>query len=87
MKAIVKEFIARGLDKDHSKEIGEWKKYIREQKFSIKIDKQMKTEIDSFRKEIKGWEIKELEEIVIEGLNCLKETKKLIQLSPCPTGG
>ena len=83
----MKEFITRELDKDYSKEIGEWKKYIKEQKFSIKIDKQMKTEINSFRKEIKGWTIRELEEIVIEGLDCLKETKKLIQLSPCPAGG
>jgi len=69
----MKEFIARGLDKTYAKEIEEWKKYIREKKFAKKLDKQMKDEIKRFEKEIKKWEPKELEEFVIEGLDCLKD--------------
>ena len=67
----MKEFIARGLDKVYAKEIEEWKKYKREQKFAVKLDKQMKDEIECFQKTIKKWEPKELEELkefVIEGL-------------------
>jgi len=64
IKAVMKEFIARGLDKVYDKEIEEWKKYIREQKFAIKLDKQMKNEIERFRKNIKEWKPKELEEII-----------------------
>jgi len=63
-KAIVKEFIARGLDKVYSKEIEEWKKYKREKKFAKKLDKQMKDEIKLFQKTIKKWTPKELEEII-----------------------
>ena len=60
----MKEFIARGLDKVYSKEIEEWKKYKREKKFSKKLDKKMKDEIENFKKDIKEWSPKELEEIV-----------------------
>ena len=73
LRAVVKEFIFRGLDKVYSKEIAEWKKYIDEQKFSIKLDKQMKDEIERFRGTIKSWTPKELTEFVIEGLDCLKK--------------
>ena len=61
IEAIMKEFIARKLDKVYVKEIEEWKKYKREKKFAKKLDKQMKEEIERFRKEIKGWTPKELE--------------------------
>ena len=64
IKAVVKEFIARGLDKTYAKEIEEWKKYMREKKFAKKLDKQMKDEIERFKKDIKGWTPKELEEII-----------------------
>jgi len=60
----MKEFIARGLDKTYAKEIEEWKKYKREQKFAKKLNKQMKNEIKLFRKIIKEWTPKELEKIV-----------------------
>ena len=33
----------------------------------------MKAEIKNFEKEIKKWKPKELEEFVIEGLDCLKD--------------
>lgn len=69
IKAVVKEFISRGLDKTYSKEIAEWQKYYREKKFAIKLDKQMKDEIKRFRKEIKSWTPEELEEFVIENIN------------------
>ena len=68
IKAIVREFIVRGLDKTYEKEIEEWMKYIREKEFDIKLDEQMREEIRRFRKTIKGWTPKELEEFVIEGL-------------------
>jgi len=64
IKAVMKEFIARGLDKVYDKEIEEWKKYIREQKFAIKLDKQMKDEIDRFAEDIKLWTVPELKEFV-----------------------
>lgn len=63
-KAIIKEFIARGLDKVYVREIEEWKKYKREKKFAIKLDKQMRDEIERFRKDIEKWEPEELEKIV-----------------------
>ena len=69
----MKEFISRGLDKVYVKEIAEWKKYIDEQKFAIKLDKQMLDEIERFRRTLKSWTPKELEEFVIEGLDCLKK--------------
>jgi len=59
----MKEFLARGLDKVYAKKIEEWKKYKREKKFAKKLDKQMKDEIERFRKDIKEWTPKELEEI------------------------
>ncbi len=68
IKAVVKEFIRRKLHKKYSKEIEEWKKYMREQKFTIKLDEQMKNEIEHFQKTIKKWKLKELEEFVINGL-------------------
>jgi len=61
LEKVMKEFKARGLDKVYIKEIEEWKKYKREKKFAIKLDKQMKDEIERFKKEIKGWTPKELE--------------------------
>ena len=60
----MKEFIARGLDKTYAKEIKAWKKYQREKKFSIKLDKQMRDEIKRFRKTLKSWTPEELKEIV-----------------------
>ena len=73
IKAVMKEFIARGLDKNYSEEIGEWQKYYREQKFAKKLDKQKKNEIERFQKTIKKWKPDELKEFVIEGLDCLKD--------------
>lgn len=84
IKAVVREFIARGLDKTYAKEIAEWQKYYREQKFAVKLDKQMKTEIRRFRKEIKGWTPKELEVFVIEGLDQLKTISSDYKFAPCP---
>lgn len=63
----MKEFLARGLDKTYAKEIAEWKKYMDEKHFAVKLDKQMKAEIERFRKTIERWKPKELEEFVIEG--------------------
>lgn len=60
----MEEFIARGLDKKYSKEIEKWKKYQREKKFAKKLDKQGRDEIKRFKKDIKGWTPKELEEII-----------------------
>jgi len=65
----MKEFVARGLDKKYSKEIKEWKKYLRGKKHTKKLDKKMKDEIERFEKDIKEWTPKELEEIIIEGLS------------------
>ena len=67
-KAIVREFIARGLDKVYAKRIEEWKKYMDEKEFAIKLDKQMREEVERFRKTLKEYTIPELEEIIIEGL-------------------
>ena len=72
VKVIVKEFLRRGLDKTYAVEIAEWKKYIDQKKFGIKLEKQMKKEVARFRKEIKGWSTTELEEFVIVGLDCLQ---------------
>lgn len=60
----MEEFIARGLDKVYAKEIKEWKKYQDEKKFAVKLDKQMKNEIERFRNTIKQWELKELEDFI-----------------------
>lgn len=68
LKAVVSEFISRGLDKTYAKEIAEWQKYYREQKFAKKLDKQMKDEVERFRKSLKEWKPKELEKFVIEGI-------------------
>ena len=67
------EFLRRGLDKVYTKETEEWKKYIRGQKLAVKLDKQMKKEIERFQKTIKKWKLKELEKFIIEGLDCLKK--------------
>lgn len=64
IKAVMKEFIARGLDKVYAKEIKEWKKYQGEKKFAKKLDKKIKDAINDFKKDIKEWEPKELEEII-----------------------
>ena len=69
LKAVVEEFIARGLDFTYAKEIAEWRKYIDEKRFAVKLDKQMKDEINRFRKTIMIWTPKELEEFVIEYVN------------------
>lgn len=69
----MKEFIARGLDKTYAKEIAEWQKYKREQKFAKELDKKMMEEVESFQKELKRWKPEELEKFVIEGLNCLNK--------------
>lgn len=60
IKAVMNEFIARGLNKVYVNEIEEWKKYKREKKFSVELDKRMKEEVERFKKEIKGWTPKEL---------------------------
>jgi len=73
IKAVMKEFIARGLDEVYAVEIEVWKKYMREKKFAIKLDKQMRGEIERFRGTIMSWTPKELEEVVIKGLNCLEK--------------
>ena len=72
----MKEFIARGLDKKYSKEIEAWKKYKREKKFAKKLDKQMKDEVERFRKTLKGYSVPELEEFVIEGLGELNDKRR-----------
>lgn len=69
----MKEFIARGLDKKYSKKIKEWKKYLGEKKYTSELDEEFMEEIERFEKDIKEWEPKELEEIVIEGLDCLEK--------------
>ena len=66
LEKVMEEFVARGLDKVYTKEIKAWKKYKREKKFAIKLDEQMKGEIKRFKESIKGWKLKELEEIVWE---------------------
>lgn len=63
IKAVMKEFVARGLDKIYVKEIEEWEKYMREKKFAKKLDKQMKDEIERFQETIKKWEPEELKEL------------------------
>ena len=73
VKAIVVEFIKRGLDKTYAKEIKEWKQYIDQKQFAVKLDKQMMEEIERFRGTIKSWSPTELKEFVIEGLDCLKK--------------
>ena len=72
IKAVVTEFVRRELHTKYHREIEEWKKYIREQKFAIKLNRQMRKEINKFTREIEGWTPKELEEFIIEGLDCLK---------------
>ena len=72
LKAVIKEFLSRGLDKKYSKEIEEWKQYIDQKKFAVKLDKQMRKEIERFRRSIKKWKPEELRGFVIEGLDCLK---------------
>jgi len=64
IKAIMKEFIRRGLDKVYSKEIEEWKKYKREEIYTKDLDKEMEDEMELFKENIKGWTPKELEEII-----------------------
>jgi len=64
IKAIMKEFVRRGLDKVYVKEIEQWKKYKREEIYTKDLDKEMQDEIDRFKENIKGWTPKELEEII-----------------------
>ena len=61
------------MDKVYVKEIAEWKTYIDQKQFAVKLDKQMMEEIEKFRETIKSWTPKELTEFVIEGLDCLKK--------------
>ena len=42
------EFKKRGLDIKYSEEIKEWLKYKDEEKFKVKLEKQMKDEIERF---------------------------------------
>ena len=84
MKAVVVEFLRRGLDKVYSKEIEKWQKYYREQKFAGKLDKEVEEEIDRFTEEIKLYTVPELEEFVIEGLDCLKKIPLNYSLAPRP---
>ena len=44
----MEEFKKRGLDIKYSKEIREWLKYKDEEKFKVKLEKQMKDEIERF---------------------------------------
>lgn len=67
----MKEFVARGLEKKHSKEIEAWK-YMREKKFASELDEEFMDEVERFEEDIKKWKPKELEEFIIEGLDCLK---------------
>ena len=60
----MEEFITRGLGTKYVGEIKAWQKYYREQKFAKKLDKQMREEVKRFKKDIKNWTPKELEEIV-----------------------
>ena len=68
LEAVMKEFIARGLDKVYDKQIKEWKKYQKEKKWAKKLDKRIdkhkENAIKLFEEEIKEWKPKELEEIV-----------------------
>lgn len=73
IKAVLEEFISRGLDKTYAKEIEEWKKYKREQKFAKKLNKEMRKEVECFQRELEKWTPKELKEFVIEGLDCLEK--------------
>ena len=68
IKVVVTEFVRRKLHIKYHREIEEWKKYMREQKFAIKLDKHMRNEIKRFKEEIGKWTIPELEKFVIEGL-------------------
>jgi len=68
LKVVVKEFISRGLNKTYAKEIEEWKQYIDQKQFTVKLDKQMIEEIERFRGEIIGWSPTELKNFVIEDL-------------------
>ncbi|MCK4445680.1 MAG: hypothetical protein KAW56_01205 [Candidatus Marinimicrobia bacterium] len=45
------EFKRRGLDVKYEKEIREWLKHKDEEKFSKKLDKQMRDEVERFLKE------------------------------------
>ena len=44
------EFKKRGLDTKYSEEIKKWLKYKDEEKFKVKLEKQMKDEIERFLK-------------------------------------
>lgn len=66
------EFLRRKLQGKYAKEIEAWQKYLREKKFAIKLTKQMKNEIKRFQETVKQWKPKELEDFIIEGLDCLK---------------
>ena len=68
----MKEFVARSLDKKHTKEIKEWKKYLREKKYASELDEEFMDEVERFEEDIKDWTPKDLEEIIIEGLDCLE---------------
>jgi len=73
LRAVVKEFIARGLDKVYAKEIEEWKQYIDQKQSKVKLDKQMMEEIERFRGMIQSWSPTELTKFVIEDLTIGKK--------------
>jgi len=64
IKVVIKEFVRRGLDKVYSEEIEKWKKYKKGKIYTKNLDKKVKDAIEEFKKDIKGWTPKELEEIV-----------------------
>ena len=70
---VIKEFLSRGLDKTYAEDIALWLQYIDQKKFAVKLDKQMKEEIEKFRGSLTSWSPTELKEFVIEGLNLKTE--------------
>ena len=53
MEKVMYEFKKQKLDIVYQKEIEEWKKLVREEKFSEKLDQSMKKEIERFLKDRK----------------------------------
>lgn len=72
IEIVMVEFIKRKLGRKYAKDIEAWQKYLREKKFTIKLTKQTKNEIKRFQETVKQWKPKELEEFIIEGLDCLE---------------
>jgi len=72
LKAVIREFLARGLDKTYAKEIAEWMQYIDQKRFAVLLDKQMMKEVERFQGEIQSWSPTELKEFVINDLTVKK---------------